>query len=236
MFCIIATWVFHQKCRLPKYLVPPRNPTILTNKKPVSDDWLSFVQDFKLCSSVICAACHLCTNDILHYLYLFVNCTNDILHEWQAAHFFFPALLTSCTLVSLPFQAFYCLSHLGLARGLLLRSDPLNFMGRRKVKIYSWLWRIFFIQVVFIIKSKIIYLMEKTGLFYLFYFLKYLSLKLWPRIMHHPLFHILFFYFYLVFILHNKWVNQSSQKWFSWYSFLTIWFKEIRHMSIWFIE
>ena len=85
MFCIIATWVFHQKCRLPKYLVPPRNPTILTNKKPVSDDWLSFVQDFKLCSSVICAACHLCTNDILHYLYLFVNCTNDRLHKWQTA-------------------------------------------------------------------------------------------------------------------------------------------------------
>ena len=60
-------------------------------------------------------------------------------------------------------------------------------MGRRKVKIYSWLWRIFFIQVVFIIKSKIIYLMQKTGLFYLFYFLKYLSSKLWPLIMHHPL-------------------------------------------------
>jgi hypothetical protein len=29
--------------------------------------------------------------------------------------------------------------------------------------------------------------MQKTGLFYLFYFLKYLSLKLWPLIMHHPL-------------------------------------------------
>ncbi len=48
----------------------------------------------------------------------------------------------------------------------------LNFMGRRKVKIYNWLWRIF---------------LQKTGLFYLFYFLKYLSLKLWPLIMHHPL-------------------------------------------------
>ena len=24
-------------------------------------DWLSFVQDFKLCSSVICAACHYCS-------------------------------------------------------------------------------------------------------------------------------------------------------------------------------
>ena len=29
--------------------------------------------------------------------------------------------------------------------------------------------------------------MQKTELFYLFYFLKYLSLKLWPLTKHHPL-------------------------------------------------
>ena len=54
-------------------------------------------------------------------------------------------------------------------------------MGWMKVKIYSWLWRIFIIQAVFNIKNKIIYLMRKNGLFHLFYFLKYLSLKLWPH-------------------------------------------------------
>ncbi len=30
--------------------------------------------------------------------------------------------------------------------------------------------------------------MQKNGLFYLFYFLKYLSFKLWPLAIHHPLY------------------------------------------------
>jgi transitional endoplasmic reticulum ATPase len=41
--------------------------------------------------------------------------------------------------------------------------------------------------------------MQKTGLFYLFYFLKYLSLKLWPLIMHHPLFTLIGCLLFLVY-------------------------------------
>ena len=80
-------------------------------------------------------------------------------------------------------------------------------MGRRKVKIYSWLWRIFIIQAVFIINNKIVYLMRKIGLFYLFYFLKYLSLKLWPLIMHHPLIE----YIHLLLTFH-LWQRSSSKR------------------------